>query len=384
MPYKNEVDLARALVSTPSPSGQESPAARLLVEAFNTLGFDEAWTDEAGNAIGAIRRGPGKTVMFNGHIDTVPVGDESLWPYPPLAGAIEGGELWGRGSVDMKSAIACMAFAALDVAADGFAGTILVTGVVLEEKNGLGARHLAATQKADVVVLGEPSDLKLMLGHRGRVEVQVRFPGKIAHAAKSTLGSNALLRAARFLVALEALELPGGGPLGYSTATPTRLHVSPDSANVVPGEATLYIDYRYVPGDGPDEITRRLGAIDPEAGLTVRSVTATSENGAIREDVMVHNPVWHISAAHPAVESARAAAAAQLAREGMELEEGNWWFATDAPYLSEGGTPVIGFGPGDPELAHTTDERIETRQLGIARRVYGAIAAAALGGAEGD
>ena len=178
-----EVQLAQKLVRAASPSGQESPAAQVLLEALQDLGFDDAYIDNAGNVIGTLSRGDGPTVMLNGHIDTVPTGDEDLWPHPPLSGEIADGRMWGRGSCDMKSALACMVYAAKDVA-DEISGTLMVTGVVQEEVGGLGARFLGETLQADVVILGEPSKLRLMLGHRGRVEIEVKLPGKIAHAAK--------------------------------------------------------------------------------------------------------------------------------------------------------------------------------------------------------
>src|SRR5690606_2013984 len=160
---------------------------------------------------------------------------------------------------DMKSAVACMVIAEADAAATGFAGTLIVSGVVQEEVGGLGARHLQQTLPYDLVVLGEPSKLQLKLGHRGRVEVDVAFPGSIAHAAKSELGENALSNAARFIAAMQGLELPSGGPLRGSSATPTRLVTFPeDGANVVPGRAELTIDYRNVPGDHPSKVVERL------------------------------------------------------------------------------------------------------------------------------
>src|SRR5690606_35936055 len=138
--------------------------------------FDEAYIDEVGNAIGVIRRGEGKTLMLNGHIDTVPVGDPDLWPYPPLSGSIVDGRLWGRGACDMKSALACMVLAASDAARAGFSGTLIVSGVVEEEVGGKGSRHVGATLAYDAAVLGEPSKLHMKLGHRGAMVIEVVFP----------------------------------------------------------------------------------------------------------------------------------------------------------------------------------------------------------------
>ena len=93
----------------------------LMREVLEDLGFD-AHLDKAGNAVGVLERGDGPTVMLNGHLDTVPYGDPDEWAHPPLSGAVADGHLWGRGSVDMKSALACMAFAAKDAVEQGFQG----------------------------------------------------------------------------------------------------------------------------------------------------------------------------------------------------------------------------------------------------------------------
>lgn len=373
-------DLARALIRASSPSGAEGPAAQVLVGAFHRLGFDRAWIDEAGNAIGVFERGDGPLVMLNGHLDTVPVGDEDLWPHPPLAGEIVDGRLWGRGASDMKSSLACMAVAAAAVADEEFTGTLMVAGVVQEEVGGLGARWLSETVRPDVVVLGEPSKLALKLGHRGRIEIEVRLPGRIAHAAKAELGENALYRAARWLRALEQLSLPAGGPLGASTATPTRLVSHPSQgANVVPGEAVITVDYRNLPGDRPDEVLARLQALDDGARLIISEEHAISENRAIERTFPRINPAYLAPGESRWAELARATLRSVLPNHDLPFEEGTWWFATDAPYLAASGAVVVGFGPGEEELAHTTHESVRLDALGVATDAYRELATAMLG-----
>ncbi len=376
------IDLARALVRAPSPSGSEGPAAQVLLGAFHRLGFDRAWLDEAGNAIGVFERGEGPTVMLNGHLDTVPIGDPSLWPHPPLEGEIADGRLWGRGASDMKGSLACMAVAAAAAAQHGFQGTLSVTGVVQEEVGGLGARWLGETSSPDVIVLGEPSKLALKLGHRGRVEVDVHLPGTIAHAAKPELGENALYRASRWLAQLEQLELPSGGPLNGSTATPTRLVSHPtDGANVVPGEAVITVDYRNLPSDPPDDVLARLQALDPGATLVVSEEDAVSESGTVRLTFPRVNPAYLAPGENRWANATREALREILPRHGVAFEEGTWWFATDAPFLAASGAVVVGFGPGEEELAHTTRESVRLDALETATEVYRDLALALLAGA---
>jgi succinyl-diaminopimelate desuccinylase len=376
-----ELELARRLIRVESPSGRESPAAEVLLGAFRELGYDEAYLDDAGNAIGVIRRGEGPLLMMNGHLDTVPAGDREAWTHGPFEGVVSDGRLWGRGSCDMKSALACMAVAGRDAAGGGFEGTLVVAGVVQEEVGGLGARHLAKHLRPDVVILGEPSDLELKLGHRGRVEAVVRLPGRMAHAAKASLGENALYRAARYLLKLEECELPSGGPLGSSTATPTGIVTYPDGANVVPGAAEITIDYRTIVEDGPDAVVARLAELDEGAFVVIGEEDAVSESGTIRHCFPRINPAYLAPSGSPAVATAREVLLGVLEEHDRRLAEGVWWFATDAPYLAANGAPVIGFGPGEPERAHTTEEWVPVEHLEVARSAYARLARAYLGAA---
>ena len=375
--FSSELELAQALVRVHSPSEHESDVMNLMVSAFDSLGFDEAYLDDAGNAFGVFRRGDGPVVMLNGHLDTVPFGDESQWTHGPLSAEVVDGYMWGRGSVDMKSAVACMAFAAKDAIEKGFKGTLMVTGVVQEEIGGLGARHIGETVKTDVVILGEPSNLNLMLGHRGRVEVEVRFPGKIAHAAKNELGDNALYYAAEFLQKVRDLDLPSGGPLGGSSLTPTRLISHPQSGkNVVPGGADLIIDYRNIPGDEPEVVKERLEALMPEATFHMGEVDAVSENGKVKMRFPHYVDSYLAPGENRHVSTARQVVAEALEPFDVPYKERMWWFATDAPHLAHTGGPVIGFGPGNEDLAHTTRECVPVRHLEVSREVYKKLALA--------
>lgn len=369
--FSSELMLAQALIQTQSYSAQESQAAKLLLKAFEALEFDEAYLDKAGNAIGVFRRGAGPHIMLNGHLDTVPVGDTALWRHGPLSGQVEDGELWGRGSVDMKSALACMTFAARDAAAQGFAGTLTVSGVVQEETGGLGARYLGDMIKPDVVILGEPSNLNLMLGHRGRIEIAVTFPGRIAHAAKNELGENALYHASRFLEQLRTLKLPSGGPLGGSSVTPTNLRSFPEGGhNVVPGSARLVLDYRFIPDDTPESVLERLRALAPEAHFDIITEAWTTENGQVTQSYPHIAPAYLAPGENHFIQQARPIIKEALALFEIPFAERVWWFATDAPHLARQGAPVIGFGPGSEDFAHTTQERVPVRHLEIARAVY--------------
>ena len=370
MTFVSELELSQALIQIPSPSRKEFQVMTFMLEVFKSLGFDDIYLDKAGDAVGVFRRGDGPHVMLNGHLDTVALGDEGAWQEPPLSGNIKDGNLWGRGSVDMKSAVACMAFAARDAVDKGFQGTLSVTAVVQEEIGGLGARYLGDTMKTDVVILGEPSNLNLMLGHRGRLDVEVQIPGKIAHAAKSELGDNAIYKATEFLEKLRHLELPKSGILGGSSVTPTLLTSYPrDSYNVVPGRADINLDYRTIPGDEPEDILARLQPLAPEATFTIPTNELVSEDGLLKVEAGIMSP-YLAPGESKYVTTARQVIRENLQPYGVPYGERTWWFGTDAPHLAKMGAVVVGFGPGDEELAHTTKECVPVEHLRIARDIY--------------
>lgn len=382
MSRSSALELARALVTTPSPSGSEGAAAELFLGAMRELGFDRTYVDQVGNAVGVVERGHGPTLLLTGHLDTVDPGDPSEWPHPPLGGVVAGGRLWGRGTVDMKAALACMAVGAAEAAQAGFTGRLVVAGVVQEEVNGLGSIHLAETLDYDVAVLGEPSSLRLKLGHKGRVEVKAAFAGAIAHAARPELGVNALEAAASFVTALKGLEMPTSPVLGRASATPTVMRTYPcGTTNVVPGLAELIVDVRTLPGQGPDEVLAALSELAPHGSveLSVPSSRVGVPGGGTEERPH-HSPAYLVAPDHEAVSVARGALLRVMEQAGRRFEEGVWWFCTDAPHLATRGQPVIGFGPGEEELAHTTRESVAVEELEIAARAYRELALAYLGG----
>ncbi|MEG0021126.1 MAG: M20/M25/M40 family metallo-hydrolase, partial [Oscillospiraceae bacterium] len=144
---KAVIELCQKLIQQKSYSGEEGKVADELREFFTANGFDEITVDGYGNIVGKIKgKRPGKTLLFDGHMDTVPVTDPAAWTYNPFAAEIHDGKIYGRGTSDMKGALAAMAVAAANFAKDNdkdFAGEICVAGVVHEECfEGIGARKI--------------------------------------------------------------------------------------------------------------------------------------------------------------------------------------------------------------------------------------------------
>ena len=131
------IALCQELVKIQSYSGQEDKVVEVLKSSFKAMGFDDVFIDKYGNIIGHIKgKKPGKSIVFDGHIDTVPVTNPNEWTYPPFGAEIHDGKIYGRGTTDMKGAVSAMVCAASNFAEDcdkDFAGDIYVAGVVHEE-----------------------------------------------------------------------------------------------------------------------------------------------------------------------------------------------------------------------------------------------------------
>ena len=170
------IKLCSELIQHQSYSGEENNVAERIKQAFQELGFDAFWIDCYGNIVGQIKgKRPGKSILFDGHIDTVPVPDDSKWKHAPFSGKLEDGKIYGRGASDMKGAVSAMIMAAAYFAIDtnrDFDGDIYIAGVVHEECfEGVAAREVSKRVQPDYVVIGEASELNLKIGQRGRAEI---------------------------------------------------------------------------------------------------------------------------------------------------------------------------------------------------------------------
>jgi succinyl-diaminopimelate desuccinylase len=362
------IAFARKLVQTPSLPGQEGLLAALLQEEMAHLEYDRVWVDAAGNVIGLVRGRNGPSLMLNGHMDHVDAGDPALWPQPPFGGEIQDQALWGRGSVDMKGALAAMVYAAgLVKGLDRpLPGDLYVAGVVQEEVGGLGARHLAGTLPVDRVVIGEASANHLRRGHRGRVELVVQFAGRAVHASMPDLGVNPHYSLARFLAGLRSMPMVQDETYGPSTVAPTRVCSQPQSTNVTPATLDLVLDWRNVPGETPAEIQARLEALlasSRESGCGGSINLATKELHTYTGLPMSYPdvfPSFATPADNPWLGQSQEVLTAALARR---VEVGIWRFATDGGHFAAAGATVLGFGPGDDTLVHTAQERLPLDQL---------------------
>jgi len=371
------------LVRIPSLSTQEGALAQRLADEMRAVGFSDVWTDRIGNVIARAGSGKGPKLLFNGHMDTVDVGDPGRWQRPPFEGLVEDGVLYGRGACDMKGGLAAMVYGAKALL-DGdleLSGDLYLVGVVQEEPcEGLAMRVLVEEEgiRPDYVVLCEPSNLQVRLGHRGRLELEVRVQGRAAHAAAPELGSNAIHNAARLIFDIELLvpSLAADPLLGQGTAAVTEISSQAASRNAVPDCCTFLVDRRLTLGETERKALAEVQSIisreDVDARAEVTEYRATSYTGF---DCRQRNafPAWAMPEGHPLVQ-----ALVRGVRDTLDARPrlGAWPFSTDGTYTAGvASIPTVGFGPGEERYAHSLNDQVRLNDVVDAARVYARLAA---------
>ncbi len=352
------VRLAQELVRIPSPSGMEGEVAERLIQVLK--GFCEVERGPLGSVVARISRGEGPTVMVEGHLDTVPGGESGGWTRGPFSGEIADGRLWGRGAADMKGAIAAQVAAAATLSQE-IEGTLLLVYVPHEEtaEGVVLARVLDQVERPDLVVLGEPTDLRLGIGHRGRAVIRLEAHGRASHAAMPHLGDNAIVRMVETLPLTFDALFPDDPLLGEETATPVAIG-TPSDGPVVPDRCWVLIDRRISRDETPASVLAAYEGLEVEAKIERLELVAYTGEKFGAECFF---PAWWMNPEQPW---------ARRAWEGLGSPPMRVWrFSTDGvESCARRGIPTVGYGPGDESLAHQTDEHVPVADLERAANAY--------------
>ncbi len=375
------VDICQKLIQARSYSGEEGAVAAVLEGVMKRFGFDRVEIDKYGNVVGTINgTGDGPVQLFDAHIDTVPVPDESKWSHPPFGGEIAEGRVYGRGTSDMKGSLAAMLVGARNFAARtnrNFKGKICVAGVCHEECfEGVAAREISKNHRPDYVIIGEASHLNLKHGQRGRAEVVIETFGKPAHSANPEHGINAVYRMAEVINAVKAIPPSVDPNLGKGILVLVDIISSPyPGASVVPDYCRTTWDRRLLVGETKESVLEPVhGAVEklketlPDLNVKVSLAKAemTCYTGNPIGDERFF-PGWFYDRNEDFVSSVHGA----LRKEGIDSALTHYDFCTNGShYAGEAGIKTIGFGPSEEFLAHTIDEYIEIDQLEKAVRGY--------------
>lgn len=331
------VELTAALVDTPSVSGDEAPLADAVERALREQAPHLEVSRSGNTVLARTDLGRPSRVLLAGHLDTVPIADN-------VPSHREGRLLYGCGSCDMKGGDAAILHVAATVTEPSHDLTVLLYDCeeVEAARNGLGRveRELPGWLAADLAVLCEPTAAAIEAGCQGTLRAEVRTSGRRAHSARSWLGVNAIHQVAPVLAVLagyqaRAVDIDGCGYREGLQAVGIRGGVA---GNVVPDECVVTVNFRFAPDRSLDDARQHVGEVFDGFELTFTD----GADGAL--------PGLGAPAARDFVAAA-----------GTEPVGKYGW--TDVARFARLGIPALNFGPGDPSLAHTREEHVDTGEI---------------------
>lgn len=412
--YETCVALLGELVACQSYSGQEKQCAETLLRWCQQQRIP-ACTDSRGSVIAAsvpdwlglpafpqdaaarktwikemlslARAQKMSLLAYNAHMDVVEADSPEKWQTPPFRVSRRDGRIYGRGTCDMKGALAAMAASMLLVKqldADFKRNCLLVGCFVTEEEAGEGLAFKELCEefelRPDMVLLGEPSQMQIARGQRGKLEFQVETCGKTAHTSVPEVGDNAAYKMARALLAIERLDeaernlhgLEPGQILKRNTVVATSIQSWPASRSFVPDRARIHVTARTALGCNLATLSARLQANKdwPEAEIIPVFYRGLSYTGK-SSDWPSDHPAWETSSQHSFFRTLKELCTTILQRE---IEDKIWPFSTDGVYSAGmAKIPTLGLGPGLESCAHIIDEWVSETQLKEALQIYAAL-----------
>lgn len=314
------------------------------------------------NVVARIGRAGGRTLLFNGHLDTV--GVEGMI-HAPWEAEVRSGRIYGRGSSDMKGGIASMCAAALRVVDANLDGEVIVAAVADEEYESIGTRALVASGiRADAAIVTEPTRLAICPAHRGFAWLELVVHGRAAHGSRYDIGVDAITHAGLVLAELDQHQRTVLAKKVHPLLGRPSLHASIVSGGLglstYPDRCSVQFERRTVPGETAADFTREV----EEACARVRARAPEFRADIIPGFAQLPNEV---ASAHPLVRALTTSL--ERAGERAPIEGLPCW--TDAALLTEAGIPAICFGPGDIGLAHSAEEYVD---MGEIERATGVLA----------
>lgn len=375
------IAFCQRMIQAKSYSGEEQDVVAEMKAFATDNGFTDVHVDRYGNCICHIKGSkPGPKILFDGHMDTVPVPDASVWAHDPFGAEIVDGKMYGRGTSDMKGALSAMMAAAAWYAQDckgDFAGDIYVAGVVHEECfEGVAAREISAYVQPDYVIIGEASQLNIKIGQRGRGEIVVETFGVPAHSANPEKGVNAVYKMTNIIQAIQTLPPTHHDTLGDGILELTDIKSTPyPGASVVPSYCRATYDRRLLVGETKESVLAPLQALladmmakDPALQAKVSYAVGTEQ--CFTGDTITGErffPGWLYDQNDDFIQ----AVYKEVCAAGFSPEITQYNFCTNGShYAGEANIPTLGIGPSRENLAHTIDEHIELTQLESVTKCY--------------
>ncbi len=375
------VQLAQSLIRIPSHKDvphREKKVAEFIFNFCHDQGLEvklETVDGERSNVLVFLRGdGTGKTLMLNGHTDTVPPYNMVIDPY---GAEVKEGCIWGRGAVDMKGAIASMLTALIALKRSGIKlkGDVFFAGVIGEEEKSEGTEYLVKSNLiADGAIVGEPSDYEYAIGHRGLEWLEISIKGRAAHGGMPQLGVNAIEKAATLIERIRKELYPKLQTRFNEYMGPSVMNFGVISGGTQPSTVadtcSIKIDRRYIPGENVETVIKEyqdiidsIKAEDPDFEAEITRM----DNSMLSLDhlYLMTEPD------DPIVTAVRESIKEVIDKEPEITRKRGW---TDAALLSNyGNIPTVVFGPGKISSSHTKDEKVDISQLTDAVEIYAKI-----------
>jgi len=337
-------------------AGEQGVAIR-VAEEMRSAGMDVEVTEVAPghpNVVGVLEgRGPGKSLMFCGHIDTVGVEGMSS-PFDPIE---RDGRIYGRGSGDMKAGVAAMIEAARSLANSGSinAGRLIVAAVVDEEYASIGAESLVQKWSADAAVVTEPTDLVVAIGHKGFSWLEIKTEGRAAHGSRPLEGRDSILRMGRVLSRLEKLDRRLQSQTPHPVLGTPSLHGSLIDGgrewSTYPDRCVLKMERRTIIGESPNAALNEVEEILTELSHEDSEFKGSAEHIFSRQ-------AYETPAGHDLPQMLESA----LSHIGHGAKRAGMTYWTDAAILGEAGIPSVIFGPGGAGY-HGLEEYVRVEEV---------------------
>ncbi|HPX93483.1 MAG TPA: YgeY family selenium metabolism-linked hydrolase [Bacillota bacterium] len=362
--YKEDmVKFLRDLIRIPGESCGEEGVARRIKEEMEKLGYDKVEFDQLGNVLGWMGTGD-RIIAYDGHIDTVGIGEITNWKFDPYEGYENETEVGGRGASDQLGGVVSSVYGvrmAKDLGLIDDDVTLLVTGTVQEEDcDGMCWLHLIENEKIkpEFVVSTEPTDMHVYRGHRGRMEIRVEVKGISCHGSAPERGENAIYKMADILKEIEELNnhLKDDPFLGKGTVTTSQIFYTSPSRCAVADSCAISLDRRLTWGETWESAIAEIEALPSVkkhgAVVTMYKYDRPSWTGFVYEQECFF-PTWVIPGDAP---QTRALVDAYTELYGAPKVD-KWTFSTNGvAIMGRHGIPCIGLGPGKEAQAHAPNE----------------------------
>lgn len=419
----NMTKFLRDVIAIPSESSQEGPKAKRIQAEMDMLGFTKTWIDPLGNVMGWMGTGE-KVVCFDGHIDTVAIGNINNWEFDPYEGYETDTEIGGRGTSDQTGGVisavyACKIMKDLGLLSDKY--TAMVVGSVQEEDcDGMCWEYILKKDvlipgyeklcKPDFVVSTEPTDGGIYRGQRGRMEIRIDVQGISCHGSAPERGDNAIYKMADILKDVEALnenpadaEISGlvkmldkkNNPdfeeanfLGRGTVTTSEIFYTSPSRCAVADSCAISLDRRMTAGETWQSCIKEIEDLPAckkhNAKVSMYEYSRPSWTGE-SYPIECYFPTWVIPSDHKVTKSLeevyknlygndRIGPDVEMHKRSVRPLTDKWTFSTNGvSIMGRNNIPVIGFGPGAEDQAHAPNERTWKQDLVMCAAVYAAL-----------